>query len=187
MRKFADTLVCLALALIIVGAWLTAPFAVVSGSMTPTLLGPHRAFDCERCGKRNVFAVETPVITGFRPACNACGETGPQLDLIHVAPGDRMLVDYTTLLFREPRRWEVVALRLPETASRIAVASRTSTPRGRHSTTMDPNTPSSTACATCVPTKPPAPVTSSFPCMISWLVFTAGAPRSRSRAPCPES
>lgn len=121
MRKFVDTAVCLALALIVVGAWLTAPFAVVSGSMTPTLLGPHRAFDCARCGKRNVFAVEAPVITGFRPACDDCGATGPQLDLIRIAPGDRMLVDYTTLLFRQPRRWEVVALRLPETASRIAV------------------------------------------------------------------
>lgn len=121
MRKLVDTSVCLALALIVVGAWLAAPFAVVSGSMTPTLLGPHRAFNCDRCGKRNAFAVEVPVITGFRPACRACGAPGPQLDLIRIAPGDRMLVDHTALLFREPRRWEVVALRLPETASRIAV------------------------------------------------------------------
>lgn len=121
MRKFADTLVGLALALIVVGAWLTAPFAVVSGSMTPTLLGPHRAFDCERCGERNVSAIEVPAMTGFRPACTFCGATGPQLDRLPEIPGDRMLVDYTTLLFREPRRWEVVALRLPQVASRIAV------------------------------------------------------------------
>ncbi|MBA4019871.1 MAG: signal peptidase I [Pirellula sp.] len=121
MRKFADTLVGLALALIVVGAWLTAPFAVVSGSMTPTLLGPHRAFDCARCGARNVSAIEVPTMSGFRPACKTCGATGPQLDLLPIVPGDRMLVDYTTLLFREPRRWEVVAFRMPESASRIAV------------------------------------------------------------------
>lgn len=121
MRRLADTSVCLVLALIVVGAWLTAPFAVVSGSMTPTLLGPHRKFECVRCGKRNVVAIEVPVITGFRPACTSCGATGPQLDLLPVEPGDRMLVDYSALLYREPRRWEVVALRLPESPSRIAV------------------------------------------------------------------
>lgn len=119
MRRLLETVVGLAVALVGVGTWLVAPFAVVSGSMTPTLLGPHRDFVCEHCGKRNFVAVERSAAGVLR--CSQCKEPGPEAARLPVVAGDRMLVDRTAFARRAPRRWEVVALRLPHSPSKVAV------------------------------------------------------------------
>ncbi|MBL9081056.1 MAG: signal peptidase I [Planctomycetales bacterium] len=121
MRKCVETVVCLTLVLVVGGAWLFTPFAVVSGSMSPTLVGPHRQFRCASCGERNVTPAEVPLLGGRKGVCRKCGVLGPILNTLPITPGDRMLVDYTALMYRDPRRWEVVAFQLPHEAEKIAV------------------------------------------------------------------
>ncbi|MGC3966265.1 MAG: hypothetical protein QM775_02495 [Pirellulales bacterium] len=114
MRKCFETVVCLALVLVVGGAWLVAPFAVVSGSMSPTLVGPHRQFRCEECGERNVMPVEIPLFGGRRGVCRKCGKLGPVLNTLAITPGDRMLVDYTAAVSRTAALGD----RRPATAAR---------------------------------------------------------------------
>jgi len=121
MRRFVEPILVVVICLLLVGGWLVQPFAVVSGSMTPTLLGPHRTFACAHCGKRNVLPAEVVERPGFVLYCPACRTAGPALDTLHVVPGDRLLVDRGAFLLRSPRRWEVIAFRLPSQASHIAV------------------------------------------------------------------
>jgi signal peptidase I len=121
MRRFVEPILVVVICLLLVGGWLVQPFAVVSGSMTPTLLGPHRSFDCAHCGKRNVLAAEVVERPGFVLYCEACRTAGPAFDSLPIIPGDKLLLDRSAFLTRAPRRWEVVAFRLPHQAGRIAV------------------------------------------------------------------
>ncbi len=120
-RRLCETIVCLLVALIGVGTWLISPFAVVSGSMSPTLLGPHCEFTCEHCGTRNFRPLEAELPLDGRLSCRGCERTGPRAAELPVTPGDRLLVDRTAFAVRSPRRWEVAALRLPHEPSKIAV------------------------------------------------------------------
>jgi len=120
-RRLCETIVCLLVALIGVGTWLISPFAVVSGSMSPTLLGPHCEFTCEHCGTRNFRPLEAELPLDGRLSCRGCERTGPRAAELPVTPGDRLLVDRTAFAVRNPRRWEVAALRLPHEPSKIAV------------------------------------------------------------------
>lgn len=121
MRRVVEPIVVLLLGLLLVGSWLVEPFAVVSGSMTPTLLGPHRTFFCSHCGMRNVLPAEVVEMPGRILYCPACRTAGPTFSSLPLVPGDRLLVDRRAFFTREPRRWEVVAFRLPHEASHIAV------------------------------------------------------------------
>lgn len=121
MRRFVEPILVVVICLLLVGSWLVQPFAVVSGSMTPTLLGPHRSFDCAHCGRRNVLPAEVVERPGFVLYCEACRTAGPAFDSLPIIPGDKLLLDRSAFLTRAPRRWEVVAFRLPHQAGRIAV------------------------------------------------------------------
>ncbi|MCE9606997.1 MAG: signal peptidase I [Planctomycetia bacterium] len=121
MRRFLEPIITLFVGLLLVGGWLVEPFAVVSGSMSPTVLGPHRTFVCAECGKRNDLAADIAEIPGRVAYCAACRSRGPTIDNLPVVPGDRLLVDRRAFLIRAPRRWEIVAFRLPHEAHLVGV------------------------------------------------------------------
>jgi signal peptidase I len=121
MRRLAETAVLVAVALAMIATWLAEPLEVVSGSMSPTLLGPHRDFECAHCGTRNFLPADLRPMIGRPAYCESCRQPGPIEAELPIARGDRVLVDRTAFLRREPRRWDVVAFRLPHQARKLAV------------------------------------------------------------------
>jgi len=121
MRRLSETAVSVCLTLLLVGTWLVEPYSVVSGSMHPTLLGPHRDYACETCGRRAVLAADLPPMDGRRAYCPHCRSAGPIESELPIVAGDSLLVDRTAFWFRGPRRGEVVAFHLPGQAAKMAV------------------------------------------------------------------
>jgi signal peptidase I len=121
MRRLGETAVCVTLGLVLVGTWLVEPYSVVSGSMHPTLLGPHREFDCAVCDRHALLAADVDPMPDRAAFCPHCKSGGPIEDRLPVVPGDALLVDRRAFWFRAPRRWEVIAFRLPAEAAKVAV------------------------------------------------------------------
>ena len=72
-RSALELLVGLAIAVLLVRAFIAEAFLVPSGSMAPTLLGFHQDIDCPVCGRRIQVGLEE---TGKGPVvvdCPACG------------------------------------------------------------------------------------------------------------------
>jgi signal peptidase I len=112
------------LAILVADTWLLAglglPISVVSGSMAPTLLGPHRQWNCPSCGQSFVCSRESlPEVdqAAHCPWCDHPNDPSRGVDL----PGQRVLVDRTAFGLRAPRRWEVAVCRSPEKASEWCV------------------------------------------------------------------
>ena len=57
--------------------WMVEPLEVVSGSMTPTLRGPHRDFDCPHCGTHNMLPADFRPMIGRPAYCEHCRRPGP--------------------------------------------------------------------------------------------------------------
>lgn len=121
MRRLLETAVCVSVALVLVGTWLVEPYTVVSGSMHPTLLGPHRSYDCANCGRRVILAADVAPMTDRPAYCPHCRSPGPIEDRLPIVAGDGVLCNRTAFWFRDPRRGEIVAFRFPGAASKIAV------------------------------------------------------------------
>lgn len=127
MRRFADTLVLLAAAGLIVQTWLVhgwlLPDVVANASMAPTLRGPHRQVTCPGCGLR--YSCDAAVDSGdSRPPLAVCPNCGTQFSGLSELPlqsGDRLLVDRASWNWREPRRWEMAVLRDPMRPSELVV------------------------------------------------------------------
>jgi signal peptidase I len=91
---------------------LPVPVCVDSGSMAETLLGPHRKIVCGDCGFAFVCGcVGHP--SDPRAVCPNCGYSDNDVRDWPELPGDRVLVHRAMFQLRQPRRWEVVALRTP--------------------------------------------------------------------------
>jgi len=124
VRRFAERSVLLLLAGLAVRTWcvegLLVPYRVVSGSMAPTLLGPHFDLVCPDCGRRLACDSSRPPARR-RVVCPNCGYrvTWPEPDA--ALAGDRLLVDKWTFGLRSPQRWEVVAIREPDHAAEAAI------------------------------------------------------------------
>jgi len=108
----------LLLAALILGSLVSAYIArdrtglsrVVSGSMAPTLLGPHWAFACADCQFRFVCGSEYPPLDG-RAVCPNCGLVADPQDLPSPQSGDRLTLDTASEDSGEINRWHMVALR----------------------------------------------------------------------------
>jgi signal peptidase I len=124
VRRFAERSVLLILAGLAVRTWcvegLLVPYRVVSGSMAPTLLGPHFDLVCPDCGHRLACDSSRPPASR-RAVCPNCGcrMHWPEPDA--ALAGDRLLVDKWTFGLRSPQRWEVVAIREPDHAAEVAI------------------------------------------------------------------
>jgi signal peptidase I len=92
---------------------LIKPVRVVSGSMAPGLLGEHYEVDCGDCGFRFVCGVDQPP-AGEVAVCPNCSYAKNDVTAEHLQRGERVLIDKVPLMWRSPRRWEVVAFRSPE-------------------------------------------------------------------------
>lgn len=121
MRRFLETIVSLLTAMLLVGTWLVQPFSVVSGSMHPTLRGPHYDFICPRCGAQNSTEADRPLPRDARLRCTVCGSADLQVGRLPIVPGEAVLVDRTVFWLRPPRRGEVIAFHLPNEEAKIAV------------------------------------------------------------------
>jgi signal peptidase I len=98
---------------------LIVPVTVAGSSMAPTLLGPQRNYRCEVCQLEFAIGLdELPVdATAVCPTCRKWSAVAIS-DSLH---GDRLFVDRTAFLLREPRRWEVVVFRSPDNPWELCV------------------------------------------------------------------
>ena len=79
--------------------------------MAPSLLGAHWDRQCEKCSYRFSFGTEFPPDEVGAVCCN-CGDISEDFSATSRRhAGQRVLIDRLSLLFRPPRRWEVVAFR----------------------------------------------------------------------------
>ncbi len=115
LRYIAESLVSLALAVIMVRSFVVEGYIISTGSMAPYLVGYHKQVVCPDC--RFPFAVGVPVDEGHETsgpvACPNCGQA--QIDLASVPrnEGDQLLVQKFAFLLRRPQRWEVVVFQNP--------------------------------------------------------------------------
>ncbi|QDU77897.1 hypothetical protein Pan97_49760 [Bremerella volcania] len=85
-------------------------YRVASGSMAPSLLGPHYPLTCEQCKYSTALdATELPEYA----TCPNCGFQENPIDTSKVRPGHRLI--WETIEPNQLRRWDVVLLEDPET------------------------------------------------------------------------
>jgi len=99
---------------------LVVPCRVVGGSMVPGLLGVHREVVCADCGYRFPCGTDRPPVPP-RAVCPNCGYAANGLESLPDLAGERVLINPEAFAFRQPRRWEIVALRRPSQPGQIAV------------------------------------------------------------------
>lgn len=123
IRRAIESAVLCLVTVIVWRTWylegLPVPLCVDSGSMAPTLLGPHRDIVCGDCGFPFVCGCNRQG-SDSRAACPNCGYSGNDVRNWPALPGDRVLVHRTMFQLRQPRRWEVVAFRTPGRESQLS-------------------------------------------------------------------
>ena len=124
LRRTIEKIVLLLVGLVFWRTWFLEGFPVFlevsSGSMAPTLLGPHRRMVCGDCGYPMLCGGET-ANADYRAVCPNCGYAENDIRRWPMASGDRVLVHRGMYWLRGPRRWEVVALRSPQPPHKLAV------------------------------------------------------------------
>ncbi|MDP6555143.1 MAG: S26 family signal peptidase [Pirellulaceae bacterium] len=109
---FTGLLFGLAIARIFCWQGVVAPIHVVSGSMVPTLRGPHFAVVCEDCEFSFQCDATSAPETGDA-VCPNCGFSGNPLTQRQLRLGQRVVIDRFPYLLRMPRRWDLVAFQDP--------------------------------------------------------------------------
>ncbi|WP_437185796.1 signal peptidase I [Planctomicrobium sp. SH668] len=128
-RHIAESLVLLAIGVVMFRGLALEGFLISTGSMAPTLLGFHHGVVCPECSFE--FArgtqvdeladqIETAWVNfdrNSRPEedarCPNCGFSGIRMNDLPKTEGDQLLVHKHAYDFRNPRRWEVVVFRNP--------------------------------------------------------------------------
>ena len=115
LRYFVESIAALALAVLVVRAFVVEGYIISTGSMAPYLLGYHKQVVCPEC--RMPFAVGVPIDEGHETsgpvACTNCGQQHIDLGQVPRNEGDQLLVQKFAYLLRRPKRWEVVVFQNP--------------------------------------------------------------------------
>lgn len=138
LRELAESVVLLALAVLLFRTFAAEGYLISTGSMAPTLLGYHRRVECPACQfhlargaafdqststgriaaaypsrdqqRKTVDLAETDSDSEYEydTHCPNCGLEEIPVRNIPRNEGDQLLVQKLTYQFRDPRRWEVV-------------------------------------------------------------------------------
>ena len=127
LRQIIDSLICLAVAVVLFRTFLVEGYMISTGSMAPALLGYHKRVVCPKCAHEFAYGVAYDsdsgrVVDGSQPgetpapdvvSCPNCGQRA--IDIARVPPnqGDQLLVHKDVYAFQSPQRWEVVVFRNP--------------------------------------------------------------------------
>jgi len=129
VRHLLESLIFLALAVILIRAFQLEGYLISTGSMANSLLGYHKRVTCPECER--LFAVGTsfdesqPVAgrdAGKAPDLVTCPNCGlPHIDIrkVPTTQGDQILIHKEAFLFRNPRRGEVAVFRNPAHGSQV--------------------------------------------------------------------
>lgn len=114
-RQCVESLICLAIAVLMFRCFGLEGYIISTGSMAPNLLGAHKRVECPDCGRQFPFGVafDREVTTSPLVRCPNCQQ--PAIDVTEVPrnDGDQLLVFKQSYEFRDPRRWEIVVFLNP--------------------------------------------------------------------------
>jgi signal peptidase I len=117
-RRIVETVVFFVCTILFLRTIAVEPYGVPTGSMSPTMIGNHKAFDCPRCGF-HIMVGDPSNRHGYPVShCLNCGKTDLAITAASEVAGDRLLVDKNTLRIRKPRRWEVAVFICPSDKSK---------------------------------------------------------------------
>ncbi len=124
LREMVESVVLLALAVLLFRTFAAEGYLISTGSMAPTLLGYHRRVECPACqfafsrgaafdktaSTSNIASAELqPDLDVYSATqCPNCGLAGINARVAPRNEGDQLLVQKLAYEFRDPRRWEVV-------------------------------------------------------------------------------
>ena len=133
VRQFVESLLCLALAVIVFRTFEVEGYMISTGSMAPALLGFHKHIVCPTCKYPFAFGVSYQsdsdgTISGDGDdeaaghdsakerqlcTCPNCGQQAIDISRVPRNQGDQLLVFREAYWRRLPRRWEVIVFRNP--------------------------------------------------------------------------
>ena len=135
LRQIVESLVLLALAVVLFRGFGAEGYLISTGSMAPSLLGYHHHVVCPAC--RFSFArgaasepadpaddiawASHDTLVAPPTSCPVCGESQIDLTTIPRNEGDQLLVHKNAYEFRDPERWEVIVFRNPRDARQAYV------------------------------------------------------------------
>ena len=135
-RETIETIVFVAVLVLLLKLFVTEAFVIPTGSMATTLLGIHKIIDCPKCGYQfpvnSHDEVEGNQQNGHKNplygyCCPNCRYLGHVKDLPHYPSnrtGDRVLVLKPIYSLRQPQRGDVVVFKYPGTGERRPVGDR---------------------------------------------------------------
>ena len=132
VRQFVESLLCLAMAVIVFRTFQVEGYMISTGSMAPSLLGFHKHVVCPTCKYPFAFGVSyqsdadrtisgdgeeesVPDSPGEHQLCTCpnCGQQAIDISRVPRNQGDQLLVFREAYWWRLPRRWEVIVFRNP--------------------------------------------------------------------------
>ncbi len=117
LRSLCDSLIVLAVAIVLVRGFLVEGYLIATGSMAPHYYGEHQPIVCPAC--RLEFAVGTefddghPAHRNAHAVCPNCLRDDIDAEAGAINRGDHLLVWKNAFVWRDPRRWEVVVFQNP--------------------------------------------------------------------------
>jgi len=115
IRTLVDLLVCLAVSVSLVRAFVVEDYLITTGSMAPQLVGLHKRIECPEChwsfdrGIGSSDAAEGPRVV----TCPHCGQRGIDVRAVPVDEGDQLLVARGPVQSNRPGRWDLCVFRNP--------------------------------------------------------------------------
>lgn len=140
LRQLVESVVCLAVAVVLFRTFAVEGYMISTGSMAPTLLGFHKRVVCGRCNYEFGVGVDAqhlsgafgndpagpepgraPVTAPRSTECPNCRETAIDISGSPYAEGDQLLVHKNAFQFHPPRRWDIAVFRNPNRPSQAYV------------------------------------------------------------------